>query len=248
MKGSSLFLSFFFIFIFTNFSNGQTASVKFEVKVSQDGMRKNASVFLSGSFNCWNPHDSLYLMKKTGDNLYSLVVPLFDGKKYEYNYTQGSWSSVETAAGGREIKNRQMISQDGLTILDTVKQWKPIQTAKRQDTTFKMNKKQMEALLKLKEDFGKKLESRKKNLLIVLKKAMDNMLANKPSMRLRKKYHKEAVEEINYDLKLAADLMWKVSSILTPEQKQAIRDKMNNSASKLDVFGLLFGAFSQAKK
>jgi hypothetical protein len=90
------------------------------VKVPHKGMQKDYTVFLAGSFNCWNPHDSLYIMKKSGDDLYSLVIPVFDGIKYEYKYTLGDGSTVEIAINDSEIQNRQMISHDGLTIKDTV--------------------------------------------------------------------------------------------------------------------------------
>lgn len=213
MKGSLRLLScLLFLILNFNFSFGQPASVKFEVRIPSEGLLKDSSIFIAGSFNCWNPNDSLYIMQKTGDNLYSLVVPVFDGKKYEYKYTQGDWSSVETSSDGAEIKNRQMTSHDSVTITDTVLKWKSPQTSKPKDSTFMFSKKQLNELSKLKEEMGKKMESRIKNITGDLKKAFENMLSIKPNMKLRKKYHNKALSDINYVLKIATDVMWKVSS------------------------------------
>ena len=245
MKGPLNLLScLFFLVLSLNFSFGQTASVKFEVRIPSEGFPKDSSIFIAGSFNCWNPHDSLYIMQKTDDNLYSLVVPVFDGKKYEYKYTQGDWGSVETSSDSAEIKNRQMISHDGVTITDTVQKWKSPQTSKPKDTTFMFSKKQLNELSKLKEEMGKKMESRIKNITGDLKKIFENMLSDKPSIKLRNKYHNKAVSDITYVLKTVADVMWKVSSMMAPEQKKALLTEMNNPKAQGDILGLMMKALN----
>jgi len=249
MKVSSGILSFFIFLVLNNtVSLGQTASVKFEVSIPSGSLLKDSSIFLAGSFNCWNPRDSLYIMQKTGDNLYSLSVPVFDGKKYEYKYTQGDWSSVETSSDGSDINNRQMISHDGLAINDTVLKWRSAQTAKPNDTTFKFSKEQLDELSKLKEEMGKKMESRINNIGGVLKKALVNMLSDKPSMKLRKKYHKEVVSNLNHVLTTVVDAMWKISSMMTPDQKKAILTVINKTESSGDIFGQLGKIMSSPPK
>jgi hypothetical protein len=183
-------------------------------------------------------------MQKAGDNLYSLVVPVFDGKKYEYKYTQGDWGSVETSSDSAEIKNRQMISHDGVTITDTIQKWKSPQTSKPKDTTFMFSKKQLNELSKLKEEMGKKMESRIKNITGDLKKTFENMLSDKPNIKLRNKYHNKVVSDINYVLKTVADVMWKVSSMMTPEQKKALLTEMNNPKAQGDILGLMMKALN----
>jgi hypothetical protein len=249
MKVSSGILSFF-IFLVLNFtvSLGQTASVKFEVRIPSESLLKDSSIFLAGSFNCWNPHDSLYIMQKTGDNLYSLSVPVFDGKKYEYKYTLGDWGSVETSSEDSEINNRQMISHDSLTIIDTVLKWKSAPSAKPNDTTFMFSKEQLNELSNLKEEMGKKMESRINNIGGVLKKALVNMLSDKPSLKLRKKYQKEVVGNLNYVLTMAVDALWKISSMITPEQKKAILTAINKPELPGDIFGQLGKMLSPSQK
>jgi hypothetical protein len=240
MKSLTSFIScaVFLVFGF-NISSGQTASVKFEVKVPSGNSGKDTSVFLTGSFNCWNPNDSLYIMQESGDNLYSIIIPVFDGKKYEYKYTLGSWKSVETSSGGKEIKNRQLVSHDGLVIRDTVLNWKSPEPGKQEDTTLKLSKKQLEEISKLKEEMGKKMEAKVKGAAGLLKKAIENMLSEKPDMKLRKKYHNEIVKDINFALDIAGDAMWKASSKLSPEQKKALLNELNKPDESGDIFGLM---------
>ncbi len=249
MKRLSFTLScLFFLAIGMNFSSAQTAAVKFEVKIPSSGLQKDSSVFLAGSFNCWNPQDSMYLMNKIGDDIYSLTVPLFDDKKYEYKYTLGGWSTVETAENNNDINNRQMVSHDGLTIVDTVVNWKAPEPAKQIDSSLMLSKEQLDKLSNLKDEMGKNLESRMKNFTGLLKDAFKNMLSQKPDMKLKKKYHREMVAQINHALDMAADAIWKVSSVLTPEQKKAILEKLNNSNSDGDIFSIMSKALSQPNK
>jgi hypothetical protein len=70
------------------------------------------------------------------------------------------------------------------------------------------------------------------------------MLSDKPNIKLRKKYHNKAVSDINYVLKIVADVMWKVSSMMTPEQKKAILTAMNNSEAPGDILGLMMKAMN----
>jgi len=249
MKGTLFILScLFFLVTGIDILFGQTASVKFEVKIPSEGLQDNSSVFLAGSFNCWNPDDSLYIMNKIGDDLYSLTIPVFDGKKYEYKYTLGGWNSVEVKADNNNIDNREMISRDGLTIMDTVIKWKAPEKAKPVDTALTLNKEQLSKLSKLKDEMGKALEGRMKNFTDLLKEASKNMLSEKPSAKLRKKYHKEMVAEINHALDMAADAIWKVSSVLTTEQKKAILTELNSSNSSGDIFSIMSKALSQPAK
>lgn len=247
-KLSGCFLGLTVIILNFNLTFGQIASVKFEVKVPTEGMQKNSSVFLTGSFNGWNPHDSMYIMQKAGDELYSLIIPVFDEKKYEYKYTLGNWGSVETSLNGSEIKNRKFISHDGLIIKDTVLKWKSPEPESKRDTTLMLSKKQMEEISKMKTEIFAKMKGKMKSVLSVLKKAFMNMLSEKPDMKLRKKYHEQMVNSINSFLDLAADAMWKVSSLFTPEQKKAILNEMEKSKDPGSFIDIITKAMSAPHK
>ncbi len=247
-KLSFYFFSLSFIILSFSLTFGQVGSVKFEVKVPSKGMQKNSSVFLTGSFNGWNPHDSMYIMQKVSNDLYSLTIPVFNGKKYEYKYTLGGWNSVETSLNDSAIKNRKMFSHDGLAINDTVLKWKSPGPAAKKDTTLKFSKKQMEEMAKIKAEIMIKIKDKMKNTLGILKKAFVNMLSDKPDMKLRKKYHKQIVSSINNVLDLAADALWKAVSVFTPEQKKALLKEMKKSKDPGDFFNIITKAMSAQHK
>jgi len=245
---AKFFLLFFLIIPGSNLLVAQTASVKFEVKVPPESVQNNSSVFLAGSFNCWNPNDSLYKMHKTENDIYSLTIPVFNGKKYEYKYTLGDWNTVETSLDGSEIKNRKMFSKDGLVIKDTVMKWKSPKVSEKEDTTFKFSNEQLMELAKLKAEVGSEIKVKMKNALGSLKKAFENMLSEKPDMKLRKKYHEEAVKNINKILDMASDAIWKAASILTPEQKKALLNEMKTSKDPGAFFDMFSKFMSSPKK
>jgi hypothetical protein len=110
------------------------------------------------------------------------------------------------------------------------------------------SKEQLNELSNLKEEMGKKMESRINNIGGVLKKALVNMLSDKPSLKLRKKYQKEVVGNLNYVLTMAVDALWKISSMITPEQKKAILNLLNNSEAQGDIFGQVMNMFNPPRK
>src|SRR5437762_535357 len=102
----------------------QIAAVKFTVTIPEIPAQQNKAVHLAGSFNGWKPNDSFYIMTREKENIYSLVVPLFEGRNYEYKYTLGDWSTVEINKNDSEIRNRTMYSKDERLVYDTVWKWK----------------------------------------------------------------------------------------------------------------------------
>ncbi len=62
------------------------------------------SIFIAGSFNNWNPHDSRFVLKKTGGK-HGITIELPPGM-FEYKFTRGSWDQVETLEGGWPGANR----------------------------------------------------------------------------------------------------------------------------------------------
>lgn len=62
------------------------------------------SIFLAGSFNNWNPHDSRYVLKNM-DGKPGITIELPAGM-FEYKFTKGSWDQVESLENGFPGANR----------------------------------------------------------------------------------------------------------------------------------------------
>lgn len=67
---------------------------------------KGSPVYISGSFNGWNPGDERYKFRLEDDR-YSIQLEMNNGS-YEYKLTRGSWEQVECNADGTGITNRQL--------------------------------------------------------------------------------------------------------------------------------------------
>src|SRR5215467_10543097 len=65
------------------------------------------TLFLAGSFNGWNPHDSKYFFQKNADGDYVFETRLSDGM-LEFKVTRGNWSKVECKKSGADIANRSL--------------------------------------------------------------------------------------------------------------------------------------------
>jgi hypothetical protein len=223
-----LWLNMFILLITVPNLIGQTAVVRFELHTLSQTNPDHPSVFLTGSFNCWNPYDTLYMMKKSGDNSYSLDVPVFSGHTYEYKYTRGDWSTVELSSTGMQLDNRKMLSRDGLVIKDTVADWASPSVAVQSDTS-EIDRERMEALMKLKDELSAKVNDQVKPVTDLLKQAVENMLSENPDSGLRREYHLALVARVDSIVGSASDFLWKLTSLLTPEQKKEVALRLNES-------------------
>jgi signal transduction histidine kinase len=62
-------------------------------------------IYIAGSFNKWTPGDSSYLLLPLDGQQSSVTLTLPPGH-YEYKFTRGDWSKVETTEAGLDIENR----------------------------------------------------------------------------------------------------------------------------------------------
>lgn len=84
---------------------------------------KGAKIYVTGTFNSWNPGDPSYLM--TYDERlkrYEVNLPIGFGT-IEYKFTRGDWTTVETDPCGGEIKNRRLVYGDEELETDTIMGW-----------------------------------------------------------------------------------------------------------------------------
>lgn len=84
----------------------------------------NATIFLSGDFNYWNPGDPQYKLELNDEGFYEIRLPSFL-KSFSYKFTRGDWSSVESNEVGRPTPNRTIdrAQISSLVIEDEIKGW-----------------------------------------------------------------------------------------------------------------------------
>jgi hypothetical protein len=239
MKSIISFTALWGVLLFTFFSgSAQVAAVQFTVYVP--GLSNtDKGVFMAGSFNSWNPGDTLYRMNKVGEGVYSITLPVFANKKYEYKYALGKWDRSEVTSENKETNNRVFVSADKESITDTVVKWKTVQPAANNISP------QLQQLNAKKDSLMKKLQPELDNLLVLLRKDIMNLLQPEPSKHVQKQLHKKAVKKVSYIHTEISKLLWDVLTSLTPEQKQYILKAINQPAAQNDFINTLGKAFGE---
>ena len=78
------------------------AAVKFFVHAPAIS-KGDIGVYIAGSFNYWHENDSLYRMNEISKGVYTITIPVFEAKQYNYKYTLGTWNKVEVAANDSDM-------------------------------------------------------------------------------------------------------------------------------------------------
>lgn len=66
----------------------------------------NASVYIAGSFNGWQPDAASYKLTAQGNGKYSIALPAEVRGNIEFKFTLGSWGTGEITADGSDAPNR----------------------------------------------------------------------------------------------------------------------------------------------
>jgi hypothetical protein len=219
-------------------SHAQVAAVKLNVRVPASS--DSGNVYVAGSFNYWHAGDSLYKLTKMGEGLYSIILPLFEGRAYEYKYMAGNWERVEMAANASDVANRKLTAMNGKEITDTVALFRTNGNA-----GAKLVSAQRQKLNAMKDSTIARLQPELANIQEVLKKSIMNLVQDQPSKKAFRKGNKEAMEHVGKLYKGIADLLWDVFASLTPEQKKVIREAMSKPGDK-DVMNNISKALDKA--
>ncbi len=94
------------------------------------------SIYIAGSFNKWNPGDKNFILSAFRDNNKFIALHLPAGH-YEYKFTRGNWTSVESTEAGLDIYNRVAEIKSDTVLNDTIAGWldKFTDISKLPDTT-----------------------------------------------------------------------------------------------------------------
>jgi predicted alpha/beta superfamily hydrolase len=85
----------------------------------------NATLYLAGSFNTWNPAAPAQAFARNPDGTYQLTLPASATGTIEFKCTRGSWATVETDVQLQDIANRRYTIGSGpATVELQVAGWK----------------------------------------------------------------------------------------------------------------------------
>src|SRR5687767_9396609 len=92
----------FILFVFSWCSISAQHRVTFRIKSFPAYHEQTHAVYAAGSFNNWDPGDQQFRLV---DNELSITLPT---GSYEYKFTRGSWSTVESGPSGISVNNRRL--------------------------------------------------------------------------------------------------------------------------------------------
>jgi 1,4-alpha-glucan branching enzyme len=101
----------------------QSIEIRFRVKVPAN-TPPDAKVYLAGdddALGSWKSDG--VMMDKGADGVYTATIAVPAGSKIEYKVNRGTWKTVEKAADGSEIDNRQLTADQSQTVDVTVIAW-----------------------------------------------------------------------------------------------------------------------------
>lgn len=118
MKKVCIFITTFFL----TFSALGQNKVSIVIKSLPGRLLAEESIYISGSFNGWNPSDEQYKFNKDNNGHYLIVLNLPVGK-YEFKITKGSWDKVEVSQDGKNIENRKLTVDGNMNLELFISGW-----------------------------------------------------------------------------------------------------------------------------
>ncbi len=83
----------------------------------------DASVFIAGGFQGWNPGDPAFELTRFDSSLFSIDLTFSAGDSLQFKFTRGDWARVEKGPSGEEIANRTLRADSSGTHHFTVASW-----------------------------------------------------------------------------------------------------------------------------
>ncbi len=233
--------SFIFLLMYTSITSAQVAAVKFIVHTPAVG-KEDKGVFITGTFNYWHEGDSLYRLNEISNGIYSITIPVFEGKKYAYKYTLGTWKRVEVALNDSDIANRSFISGNGKAVADTVLKWRELKAITADSSE------QLKRIVAMKDSLAAKIKPELGELMGLVKLYAQNMLKEKPNLDEHKQLDAKAIQQFGNIYSEITHLLFSIIGSLSPEQKQQISKAISQPPANGDFLNAFLNAVSSELK
>jgi len=110
-----------FLLLYLLYLPGVQAQVTLNVTVPA-GTPAGAAVYVTGSFNSWNPGEVAYALTRTAAGTYQITLPARTGT-IEYKFTRGNWAAVETDAANGAVPNHRYTFGSSPVVKHVVLNW-----------------------------------------------------------------------------------------------------------------------------
>lgn len=98
------------------------AQITFVIESLPEATPGTDTIFICGTFNNWVPNDPQYALHRQLNGQLAVTLPASSGS-FEYKFTRGSWTKVETNVENRYTPNRIFSSSAESKILVRIENW-----------------------------------------------------------------------------------------------------------------------------
>jgi predicted alpha/beta superfamily hydrolase len=113
---------FIFILFLTTFTSYSQYTLR--LVVTSVATKSDDDIYLTGTFNNWDPYDLHYKLKPFGRTRKAIVLYNQPAGKFEFKFTRAGWARVETTSTGKDIENRVINLQSDSSINIDIAGWK----------------------------------------------------------------------------------------------------------------------------
>jgi len=110
--------------LFAALANTSSAQYTLRLVVNDVATKKQDDIYVTGSFNNWNPKDEKYKLKPFGVSRRAIILKDMAAGKYEFKFTRGGFDKVETTAKGEDIANREVTINEDVAQNFSIPGWK----------------------------------------------------------------------------------------------------------------------------
>ena len=94
------------------------------VIVNDLSQKKASKIFITGSFNNWNPGEAKYALQKSDSNKWEIILKDLPDGPLIYKFTQGQWGTEEVTAAGENVGNHSLQIEKDYTLQINIYGWK----------------------------------------------------------------------------------------------------------------------------
>ena len=92
--------------------------------VNDLSQQKAAKIFITGSFNNWNPGEAKYILQKSDSNKWQILLKDIPEGTFSYKFTQGQWDTEEVTATGENTGNHTIEIEKDYSLQINIFGWK----------------------------------------------------------------------------------------------------------------------------
>jgi predicted alpha/beta superfamily hydrolase len=114
----------YFVFVFIVCILKLHAQFSVRVVVNTVATKPYDDIYITGTFNSWNPKDEAYKLKPSAGGRKAIVLKDLPSGNYAFKFTRGNFDKVECAANGTDIADRTFELTTDNTIECSIAGWK----------------------------------------------------------------------------------------------------------------------------